>query len=202
VSFVEGTIYRITPADILPGTTAQVQQKEEHEETATAATAKLTVQSADISGNAITGMHTTVKASNGIVVIDGFTPLTFTVEEGAKYTVKVDDFRDREFDHWDNDDKDRERTVTLDHDRTITAHYDIHSNDADDSKHTIEDRLDNLLNSNNCDDKDRHGIGKTVNKIIKDILGNDRGDSLDKILKLSPDCVGDIFRHDDGGIEN
>jgi hypothetical protein len=197
LSFVEGAIFRIAPADTSAG--AQVQQKEEHEETATTATADLTVESADLSGNAITGMHTTIKASNGTVVEDGFTPVKFTGEEGAKYTVKVDNFRDRKFDHWDNNDTHREKTVTLDHDTTITAHYDIHSAAADDSRHTIIDRLGNLLNSDNCDDKDRHSIGKTVGKIIKDIFGNDRGDSLDKILKLSPDCAADIRGNDDGG---
>jgi aldose sugar dehydrogenase len=202
LSFVEGAIYRIAPADVSAGTSAEVQQeqKEQHEETST--TADLTVESADLSGNAITGMHTTIKADNGTVVEDGFTPVKFTGKEGDEYTVTVDDFRDRKFDHWDNNDTDREKTVTLDHDTTITAHYDIHSAAADDSKHTIIDRLDNLLNSDNCDDKDRHSIGKTVNKIIKDIFGNDRGDSLDKILKLSPECAGDIREHNNGGNDN
>jgi hypothetical protein len=161
----------------------QVQNKEP----STPAMEDLNVKSADLLGNAITGMHATIKASNGTIIKDGFTPVTFAGKEGDTYIVSVDDFRDRKFDHWDNGAKDRERTVILDHDTTITANYDIKSVK---DERTIINQLGNLINNDNCDDKVRHDINKAIEKILKDIFSNNRTDSISKLLEnTTSECL-------------
>jgi glucose/arabinose dehydrogenase/PKD repeat protein len=82
----------------------------------------LTVTSADMSGNPISGYYTTV-SSGGSVVQTGFTPLTFTGTQGTTYTVSVSDYGDFVFDHWENSSTTRARTLTLNADTTVTAHY-------------------------------------------------------------------------------
>ncbi|HEX7034019.1 MAG TPA: discoidin domain-containing protein [Nitrososphaera sp.] len=83
----------------------------------------LTVRSVDLSGNAITGMHATVRSSSGTVLQTGDTPLTFTGNTGSKYSVTVAEHGEREFDHWDNGATIMTRTVKLSKDTTVTAYY-------------------------------------------------------------------------------
>lgn len=178
ISFVEGAIYRVVPAD---------GQKEDR--------ASLTVKSA-LSGDAITGMFTIISSSNGTVLQEGFTPLTFTGDEGSKYTVTVADFGNREFDYWEDGSTSRKRTVTLDKDTTITAHYRIESEDSPDTSNTIIiDRLVGTLNGNDCfDEKDQRKLDNAVSKITEDIFGEDgvNTDRLERVIdKIIEDCMDD-----------
>jgi hypothetical protein len=87
---------------------------------------KLTVTSADMAGNTITGYYTTVSSSTSgsSVVATGFTPFTFTGSSvGSTYTVAVSDYGSFVFDHWDNGSTARSRTLTLNADTTIRAFY-------------------------------------------------------------------------------
>jgi hypothetical protein len=82
----------------------------------------LTVASADMSGNIKTGMYTTIK-EGGATIKFGFTPLSFTGNVGATYSVTVADYGSSFFDHWDNGSTTRTRILTLDSDTVITAFY-------------------------------------------------------------------------------
>jgi glucose/arabinose dehydrogenase len=172
VSFTNGTIYRIVPAD-KPDT------------------ADLIVKSADLSNNTITGMFTTISSSNGTVLQEGYTPLTFTGDKGSIYTVTMADFGSRDFDHWDSKSTGRTRTVTLNQDTTITAYYDT-APDTPSSKTRI-DRLIGALDVNDCfDEKDRRKLDNAISKIIKD---EDKIDELERTLdRIIEDCLDN---HDD-----
>jgi aldose sugar dehydrogenase len=187
-SFIDGAIFRVVPAE------AQEEVQAEGE-------TSLTVESADLSNNTITGMFTTVSSSNGTVLQEGYTPLTFAGEEGSEYTVTVADFGSRTFDHWDDESTNSTRTVTLEQDTTITAHYEISAEaGADDAgSSALLDRLARILNGDDCfDGKDQSKVGKAVSKIIKDIFGEDevKTDKLERTLdRIIEDCVPE---EDDG----
>jgi hypothetical protein len=82
----------------------------------------LTVASADMSGNVKTGMYTTIK-EGGATIKFGFTPLSFTGNAGATYSVTVADYGSSFFDHWDNGSTTRTRTLTLGSDTVVIAFY-------------------------------------------------------------------------------
>ena len=178
---VDGAIFRIVTVD-------------ESE----AETGDLTVRSANLAGDTITGMFTTVKASNGTVLWEGYTPLTFRGDEGSSYTVTVADFGNREFDHWDNDSTNRARTVTLDGDTTITAHYEIKSTAS--SNTVIIDRLARILDKDGCfDDGDQRRLGNAISRIIQDIFGENQmnTDRLERALdRIVEDCEDDGDNND------
>lgn len=83
----------------------------------------LTVKSAELSGNSITGMYVTIKSSSGSTLKTGFTTTTYTANGGSSYSITVSDYNGRTFDHWDNGATSRTRTLTLTQDKTITAYY-------------------------------------------------------------------------------
>ncbi len=82
----------------------------------------LTIRSADLSGNALTGYYTVIQ-SGGSTVQTGYTPVTYAGDAGGTYSVTVHDYSSVVFDHWDNGSTSRTRTVTLNTDTAITAHY-------------------------------------------------------------------------------
>ncbi|MGI0021198.1 MAG: spherulation-specific family 4 protein, partial [Nitrososphaera sp.] len=57
------------------------------------------------------------------VVRSGLSPLTFVGTTGATYSVAVSDYGSIFFDHWENGSTARTRTLTLNADTAITAHY-------------------------------------------------------------------------------
>jgi glucose/arabinose dehydrogenase len=178
LSFIDGAIFRVVSAD--------VQEEDE---------ASLTVRSADLSGDTITGMFTAISSSNGTVLQEGYTPLTFTRDEGSTYTVTVADFGSREFDHWDDETTNRTRTVTLDQDTTITAHYDTDAEaDTDSSSNTI-DRIARILDGDDCfDEQDERRLGNAISKLIRDIFGEneENTDRLERELdRIIEDCADD-----------
>lgn len=194
LSFTEGVIYRLI-------STSAPEEEDGAGEDDDAETAELTVRSEDLSGDTITGMYTVVEDSEGNVLEEGYTPLTFEGEVGSTYTVNVADFRDREFDHWDDDSDDRERTVTLEEDTTITAHYEIESdNDSNNQNATpLINRLTRILNNDDCfDEQDRRRLDNTISNLIADIFdGNER--STDRLQRLIDRIVDDCVNNDDSG---
>jgi hypothetical protein len=82
----------------------------------------LTVRSADLSGNALTGYYAVIQ-SGGSTVQTGYTPVTYAGDAGGTYSVTVHDYSSVTFDHWDNGSTSRTRTLTLNTDTAITAHY-------------------------------------------------------------------------------
>jgi hypothetical protein len=82
----------------------------------------LTVRSADMQDNPITGLYTTVRAGS-TTVKTGFTSLAYTGASGTSYTVSVSDYGSNVFDHWENGSPTRSRTLSMSSDTTITAYY-------------------------------------------------------------------------------
>lgn len=176
VSFADGAIYRIVPDKPVPAKT----QAEDRID--------LTIRSADLSGDTITGMLTTIRSSDGKVLQEGYTPLMFAGDEGTEYTVTVADFGNKKFDHWDDDSTDRTRTIILNQDTTITAFYDTEADDDDDSPSTIIDRFAGILDGDECfDEKDQRKLDNVIGKIIKD---EDKIDRLERTLdRIIEDCI-------------
>ena len=125
---------------------------------------ELTVRSVDPSGNEITGMFTVIKQVDGTVLSEGYTPLTFAGDKGAIYVVKVADFGNRKFDHWENNSNNILKLVRLDGDATITAHYQIKPQA---SGSFVIERLAQMLDHGNCIDKQGE---RMLNKIIDDLF--------------------------------
>lgn len=85
-------------------------------------THSLVVQSADISGNPLTGYYAVI-SSAGSVVQTGFTPLVFQGQLGTTYQMQVQDYGNFVFDHWEDGSIERTRTVSFDSDTILTAYY-------------------------------------------------------------------------------
>jgi aldose sugar dehydrogenase len=190
LSFIDGAIFRIVPE------TATEQPEE---------AVDLAITSANTEGDTITGMYTVVESSNGTMLQEGFTPLTFTGEAGSTYTVTVADFGNREFERWDNGDTGMTRTITLEEDTTITAIYEIIADEEEDSDEVPGiNAIIRLLDIDGCfDDADERKLGKSIGKIVEDIFGEDEAatEKLDRTLdKIMADCFeGEDQGDDDGG---
>jgi hypothetical protein len=185
VSFGRGEIYRISSIGDEP---APGDDDDADDDT------ELTVRSADLDGDEITGMFAVIRDSDGDVLEEGFTPLTFEGEEGSTYVVTASDFEEREFERWDDGSTDREREVTLeDDDTTITAHYQT-GPDGDINNTTIVERLVRLADGDGCfDEGDRRRLGSAITDLIQDILGEDEvnTDALDSAIdSIVEDCNG------------
>jgi glucose/arabinose dehydrogenase/chitodextrinase len=87
-------------------------------------TYNLSVRSADMSGNAISGYYTVI-SSDGNIVSDGYTPLTYIGQPGQTYTVTISDYGDAFFDHWEDGSTSRTRNVTLNTNLVLTAYFSI-----------------------------------------------------------------------------
>ncbi len=106
-----------------------ITEEEEEEDSPT-----LTIESADLDGNPITGMWTTIReADSGDLLHSGFTPLSFTDVAGEErdYVVTIANYEERTFDHWEDDstsdlDWGAQRTISdLSEDLTITAFFNV-----------------------------------------------------------------------------
>ena len=82
----------------------------------------LTVRSADLSGNAISGYYTTIQGG-GTPSGNGFTPYTFACNAGTTYVVTPNDYGSVTFDHWEDGNTTRTRLVAINSERTVTAYY-------------------------------------------------------------------------------
>jgi hypothetical protein len=87
------------------------------------AQSQLTVTSEDASGDALTGYYATL-SRNGAVVSIGFTPATFTLNDGETYAVTVGNYGRYAFSYWlDTGSTNSTRTIAIAQDTTITAVY-------------------------------------------------------------------------------
>jgi hypothetical protein len=87
-----------------------------------ATTYSITVNSADLNGNAVTGMWTTVQQS-GVQIDSGFTPLSFNAQQGSTYQVTVANYKNSIFNHWEDGSTSSSRTITATQPTTLTAYY-------------------------------------------------------------------------------
>ena len=88
----------------------------------TSGTSAVTVNSDDLSGAAITGMWTTFN-QNGALLSTGYTPMTFTGNNGGTYVVTVANYGSTVFCHWQDGSTNPDLTVTLSGSRVLTAYY-------------------------------------------------------------------------------
>ena len=83
------------------------------------------VTSADLAGNSLAGMWTTVRSLDGTLLKSGFTPLEFAGDPGTEYRITVANYDGRIFDHWQDDaSTSKSRVIELTSDKEIVAIYD------------------------------------------------------------------------------
>src|SRR2546427_1014275 len=91
--------------------------------TAQVVTSTLTVTTQDSSGNTLTGFYITLKQS-GTTIATGFSPVTFTLNDGVQYTVTAAGYSTNVFDHWlDTGSTSSSRAITINTNTQITAVY-------------------------------------------------------------------------------
>jgi hypothetical protein len=91
--------------------------------TSSGGTSQLTINTQNLSGNAISGYYTLLY-QGGQLVKSGFTPTSFTVNNGQTYTIEVQDFGSCTFDHWTNPTSTtRDQVIVANTDTTMTAVY-------------------------------------------------------------------------------
>lgn len=66
-----------------------------------------------MAGNGFTGMWTVVSAKDGTVLETGFTRMSFTGQVGEEYIVSVGDYQNNVFDHWEDGNKGRSKTIVM-----------------------------------------------------------------------------------------
>src|SRR5205823_10732040 len=86
----------------------------------TGGSSHLTVKTQDTSGAPLTGYYTEL-SQNGVTVANGFTPATYTLNNGQSYGLSVGSFGSCSFDHWLDDGNSNPRTVSITIDTTLTA---------------------------------------------------------------------------------
>jgi hypothetical protein len=90
----------------------------------TTGTSSLTVQSQDSAGGAISGYWTVLRNSAGAVVASGYTPVTFSLNNGQQYSVAVSNYGNYAFEHWlDNGSAANPRSISISSSTLLTAVY-------------------------------------------------------------------------------
>ncbi len=85
--------------------------------------ATITVKSADLAGNSITGIWDELHSSTGNTISKGYTTNTYSVTTGKQYTVYVSNWQNTVFDHWDDGSTDPYRAITPTQSVILTAYY-------------------------------------------------------------------------------
>lgn len=86
-------------------------------------TSQLTVSSQDTEGNTITGYYTTL-SYDGQEFATGFTPASYTVEDGQTYVVQADSYDNCTFNHWENTEStSAQQTITIAGNTHVVAIY-------------------------------------------------------------------------------
>src|SRR5919112_456447 len=172
LSFVDGTLFRVVPtADVLRPNAIVA-----------GGTADLTIRSADLSGDAITGVYIVIEATNGTTLMEGHAPLTFTGNVESTYTVTVPVLGNMKFDRWDNGVTDRTRSITLGQgDTTITAYLDVDSTSGNatiDSRTVIIQRFADIVDQDNCfDAEDARRLYMVIGNVIRNMFSESEGGS-------------------------
>jgi hypothetical protein len=173
LSTVDGTLFRVIPAaDMLPNAGGVGAED----------TAELTIRSADLSGDTITGVYSVIKATNGTTLMEGHAPLTFTGTVGSTYTVTVPVLGNVNFEKWDNGLTDRTRTIVLGQDdTTITAYLEVDlptANATIDSREILIQRFADIVDQDNCfDTDDARRLNMVINSVIRNIFSESEGGS-------------------------
>jgi aldose sugar dehydrogenase len=173
LSTVDGTLFRVIPAaDMLPNAGGVGAED----------TAELTIRSADLSGDTITGVYSVIKATNGTTLMEGHAPLTFTGTVGSTYTVTVPVLGNVDFEKWDNGLTDRTRTIVLGQDdTTITAYLEVDlptANATIDSREILIQRFADIVDQDNCfDTDDARRLNMVINSVIRNIFSESEGGS-------------------------
>lgn len=85
------------------------------------ATSQLTVRTRDAAGDSLAGYYVAL-IQEGQVVSSGFSPASFTLDDGLSYVVESDGYRSCSFAYWlDTGSADPQRVITLLADTTLTA---------------------------------------------------------------------------------
>jgi hypothetical protein len=101
--------------------------------------AQLTVTTHDATGNTITGYYTLLYDSGGNLVATGFSPVTFTLNSGQDYTVRVDDYGSCRFSIWrDTGSPSPSRVITITGGLSVDAVYDCSVNPSTVSVNSID----------------------------------------------------------------
>jgi len=88
-----------------------------------ATNSKLTVSTQNLNGASISGQYIELW-QNGTQIDGGFSPITFTLQDGPQYTVIADNYLTNMFDHWfDTGSKNNSRNISITSDTNITAVY-------------------------------------------------------------------------------
>lgn len=88
----------------------------------TQTTATLTVKTSDMQGAPIEGLWVELW-QNGVIIQEGFSPFSASVQTGTQYEVFVYNWENNVFDHWEDGSTNQLRTITPDEDATLTAFY-------------------------------------------------------------------------------
>lgn len=111
----------------------------EEPSTAPPVTYNLTVSGADTEGNIIEGPYVIIESpDDGTVMGEGDTPLTYTSTAGNTYRVVPVDVGTLVFESWEDGSTERIRTVALDSDVRIMAHYRNATQEPDDGDLPVE----------------------------------------------------------------
>jgi hypothetical protein len=87
-------------------------------------TSTLTINTQALNGTKITGFYSELYNSAGKVAAKGYSPKTYTLTDGATYTVEVDGYGSCNFDHWaDTGSTSYLRTISISSDTQIAAVY-------------------------------------------------------------------------------
>lgn len=100
-------------------------EEEEDGDTTPGGQSAMTVRTIDSGSNSeISGYYTILYDDNGAVLETEFSPATFDVTSEQTYTVEVQDYGSYYFNYWQDNDTDRDRTITAtDNEITLTAVY-------------------------------------------------------------------------------
>jgi hypothetical protein len=111
-----------------------------------------------------------------MIVHTGYTPLNFTGISGTSYVVTPQDDENAVFDHWEDQSRDRIRTIVLDADASIVAHYDKNVTTTPTTP-TINPSQDKGDESDEGDDDDKAGDNNKKQKKEKRGDDDDGGNS-------------------------
>jgi Spherulation-specific family 4 len=102
-----------------------------------AQTVAVTINSADLTGNAFGGVLTTVQ-SGGSTITTAYTPLTFYATVGAQYVVTVSNYQNASFSHWSDGTTDPSITISPTQATTLTAYYSTSSVNSSSATPTLD----------------------------------------------------------------
>lgn len=105
VSIWAGDVYQFgspstTTTSTTKSTTVTSTQTTTSSTTSTSSTSNLIVDSENTLGNAITGYYTVLYSSSGSVLSTQFTPATYTLNNGATYSIRADSYGSCTFAYW------------------------------------------------------------------------------------------------------